>query len=206
MQTCIWPSWCHCHSLSLASAKSRLVLPFWYRLTQVAPEKGPLNVCVCSFLFPVFLFLFYSFLLCFTWNLIKFNNNQMMQHWKQTGYVTLCLSSTSDCCSGCSAATAEGQVSFDTRLVKQQTLWQLHLASMVHLYVFWRHKSASLAENENEKFSFGRSTTRRLQLDEVVHCIIFAKFDVRWYVESYCIACVLHFTYCAEIKRSLCLP
>ena len=25
MQTCIWPSWCHCHSLSLASVKSRLV-------------------------------------------------------------------------------------------------------------------------------------------------------------------------------------
>ena len=47
MQTCIWPSWCHCHSLSLASVKSRLVLPFWYRLTWVVPEKGPLNVCVC---------------------------------------------------------------------------------------------------------------------------------------------------------------
>ena len=47
MQTCIWPSWCHCHSLPLASVKSRLVLPFWYRLTQVVPEKGPLNGCVC---------------------------------------------------------------------------------------------------------------------------------------------------------------
>ena len=47
VQTCIWPSWCHCHSLSLASVKSRLVLPFWYRLTQVVPHKGPLNVCVC---------------------------------------------------------------------------------------------------------------------------------------------------------------
>ena len=35
VQTCIWPSWCHCHSLSLASVKSRLVLPFWYRLTRV---------------------------------------------------------------------------------------------------------------------------------------------------------------------------
>jgi len=35
------------HSLSLASVKSRLVLPFWYRLTQVVPEKGPLNGCVC---------------------------------------------------------------------------------------------------------------------------------------------------------------
>jgi len=49
MQTCIWPILCHCHSPSLASIKSRLVLPFWYRLTRVDPEKGPLNVCVCVF-------------------------------------------------------------------------------------------------------------------------------------------------------------
>ena len=47
VQTCIWPSWCHCHSLSLASVKSRLVLPFWYWLTWVVPENGPLNGCVC---------------------------------------------------------------------------------------------------------------------------------------------------------------
>jgi len=47
VQTCIWPSWCHCHSLSLASVKSRLVLPFWYWLTQVVLEKEPLNGCVC---------------------------------------------------------------------------------------------------------------------------------------------------------------
>ena len=47
VQTCIWPSWCHCHSPSLASVKSRLVLPFWYRLTHVVLEKWPLNVCVC---------------------------------------------------------------------------------------------------------------------------------------------------------------
>ena len=46
VQTCIRPSWCHCHSLSLASVKSRLVLPFWYRLTRVVPDKGPLNGCV----------------------------------------------------------------------------------------------------------------------------------------------------------------
>jgi len=50
VQTCIWPSWCYCHSLSLVSVKSRLVLPFWYRLTWVVPEKGPLNVCVCVLL------------------------------------------------------------------------------------------------------------------------------------------------------------
>ena len=33
--------------LSLASVKSRLVLPFWYQLTRMVPDKGPLNGCVC---------------------------------------------------------------------------------------------------------------------------------------------------------------
>ena len=47
VQTCIWPSWCHCHSLSLASVKSRLVLLFWYWLTKIVLDKGPLNGCVC---------------------------------------------------------------------------------------------------------------------------------------------------------------
>jgi len=48
VQTCIWLSWCHCHTLSLAPVKSRLVLLFWCRLIQVVPDKGPLNGCVCS--------------------------------------------------------------------------------------------------------------------------------------------------------------
>ena len=47
VQTCIWSSRCHCHSVSVASVKSRLVLPFWYRLTRVVPDKGPLNGCLC---------------------------------------------------------------------------------------------------------------------------------------------------------------
>ena len=47
VQTCIWPSWCHCHSLSRASVKSILVYPFWYWPTWVDPEKGPLNGRVC---------------------------------------------------------------------------------------------------------------------------------------------------------------
>ena len=34
------------HSLSLASVKSRLVFPFWYRLSRVVPDKRPLNGCV----------------------------------------------------------------------------------------------------------------------------------------------------------------
>jgi len=29
--------------------KSRLVLPFWYQLTRVVLEKGPLNGCVCVY-------------------------------------------------------------------------------------------------------------------------------------------------------------
>ena len=59
VQTCIWLSWCHCHSLVSCFSKIQIGLPFWYRLTRVVPDKGPLNgrVCVCvidklsSFLF-----------------------------------------------------------------------------------------------------------------------------------------------------------
>jgi len=54
VQTCIWPSWCHCHSLSLASVKSKLDLPLWYRLTWVVPaylgspgQRAIKWVCVC---------------------------------------------------------------------------------------------------------------------------------------------------------------
>ena len=47
VQTCIWPSWCHCHSLSLASAK----IPDWFTFLvparQGSPDKWPLNRCVC---------------------------------------------------------------------------------------------------------------------------------------------------------------
>jgi len=45
---CIWSRWCHCHLKTpptLASFISRLVLPFWYQLTQVVLENGPLNGC-----------------------------------------------------------------------------------------------------------------------------------------------------------------
>jgi len=54
VQTCTWPSWCHCHSLSLASVKSRLVLPFWYRPTWVFLEKGLLNGCACVSIYFIF--------------------------------------------------------------------------------------------------------------------------------------------------------
>jgi len=33
--------------LTVSSVKSRLVLPFWYWLTQAVPVKRPLNGCVC---------------------------------------------------------------------------------------------------------------------------------------------------------------
>jgi len=47
----IWSSWCHCipqPPSSLASFKSRVVLPFWYWLTQVIMKKRPLNGCSSS--------------------------------------------------------------------------------------------------------------------------------------------------------------
>ena len=49
--TCIWPSWLHCQPLSLASVKSRLVLPFWYRLTRVFQKRAAKWVYLCTFVY-----------------------------------------------------------------------------------------------------------------------------------------------------------
>jgi len=44
VHTCIWPSWCHCHRLSLtASVKSRLIA------THPVPDEQPLNESCCLF-------------------------------------------------------------------------------------------------------------------------------------------------------------
>jgi len=43
VQTCIWPSGCHCHSLYVASEKSRLVFTFLVPAHSGSPGKGPLN-------------------------------------------------------------------------------------------------------------------------------------------------------------------
>ena len=48
VQTCIWPSWYHCHSLSLASVKSRLVFTFLVPAYPGSPRKRAVKrVCVC---------------------------------------------------------------------------------------------------------------------------------------------------------------
>jgi len=43
VQIYIWPSWCHFYSLSLAPVNpdwfTFLVLPFWYQLTWVVPDR-----------------------------------------------------------------------------------------------------------------------------------------------------------------------
>ena len=51
VQICIWSRRCHCHSLSFASVKSRLILLFLYRLTRAVLDKGPLNryCCCCCY-------------------------------------------------------------------------------------------------------------------------------------------------------------
>ena len=47
VQTCIWPSWCHCHSLSLALVKIQIGFTFLVPAHPGSPGKGPLKGCVC---------------------------------------------------------------------------------------------------------------------------------------------------------------
>jgi len=46
--TCIWPSWCHCHSLSLASVKSRLVYLSGTGLQGSPGQRAVKRLCVCT--------------------------------------------------------------------------------------------------------------------------------------------------------------
>ena len=57
VQTCIWHSGCHCHSLSLASVKSsylgtQIGFTFLVPAHHGSPGKGSLNGCVCVYLLP----------------------------------------------------------------------------------------------------------------------------------------------------------
>ena len=60
VQTCIWPSWCHCHSLSLASVKSRLVchtflvLAYLGRPGQRAVKRVCITVGLVMLQYPLF--------------------------------------------------------------------------------------------------------------------------------------------------------
>jgi len=43
VQICLWPSWCHCHSLS-RSSKSRLVFPSWFYLSGAGSLGSPRQI------------------------------------------------------------------------------------------------------------------------------------------------------------------
>ena len=48
VQTCMWPSWCHCHSLSLASVKIQIGFTFLVPAHLGSPGKMAIKlVCVC---------------------------------------------------------------------------------------------------------------------------------------------------------------
>ena len=70
---------------SLASVKSRLVfLPFWYRLTLVVPEKGPLNECVCVCV------CVYCRMKCHTWGVITGLDPVLPTANASTEWITAC--------------------------------------------------------------------------------------------------------------------
>jgi len=57
VQTCIWPRWCHCHSLSLAFSKIQIAFTFLVLAYPGSPGKrADKRVCVCVCVFARFSF------------------------------------------------------------------------------------------------------------------------------------------------------
>ena len=106
VQTCIWPMYVsHVSCMAMygicifwdatatqtVSVKSRLVLPFWYRLTRVVPEKWPLNRHVCVPNKPI-AYIFINNSLKNRPNRVSFctqnsEKNQVFE-WQKTGHIT----------------------------------------------------------------------------------------------------------------------
>ena len=104
MHTCTWPGLCHCHSLSLASVKSRLVLPFWYWPTWVVPEKGLLNcvcacacACVCVFTYAFLVLLYYGNFDLFITSLNNWDGKKVTEITYFVSSGTLNLNSVKQC-------------------------------------------------------------------------------------------------------------
>ena len=89
----------HLMPLSLALVKSWLALPFWYRLTWVVLEKGPLNGCVCICMVKNYL-LFVSF--CSSSGHVAADNCCYARYWEHTaataGPAGPVIHSASCCC------------------------------------------------------------------------------------------------------------
>ena len=49
VHSCIWPSWCHHHSVSLASVKFQIGFIFVVPAHRLVLDEGPLNSCVCVY-------------------------------------------------------------------------------------------------------------------------------------------------------------
>ena len=81
-------------SVSLASVKSRLVLPFWYRPTRVVPDKGPLNVCVC---------------VCVCSSDIKYDNATLLAFLPNFSSSCRSFSRAPDLCSSCSRRSSSSR-------------------------------------------------------------------------------------------------
>ena len=132
VQTCTWPSWCHCHSLSRASVESRLVYPFSYRPTWVVPEKVPLNGYVCVFL-----------LFCITLHSLRcrllYSGLSVFCWW---AWAVLKSPNQSRCCLLCRVMGAQGTMYYmwrGTLWVAMLSVWSELHRPVVCIWSIWCH-------------------------------------------------------------------
>jgi len=135
VQICIWPSWCHCHSLSLSPVNPDWIyLPGFtflvpvHRLVPVKIQEGCVCVCVwCVYVLVIITcqgpLLFASSLLTLSHDMNSLLRNTSLQHNNTLiTYSKLCFSVTT----GCTAVIlmAKYLVSrFSWNVIKESSIW-----------------------------------------------------------------------------------
>ena len=121
VHTCIRPTWCHCHSLSLASGKSRLVFTFPVPAHPGSPGQRAVKcVCVCVTITVTILL---PSVLWHCWLGVRKSIRPVKIEWWGVG-VVVCSKVQIVCIwSSCHPKTVSSLASFKSRLVLPLWYW-----------------------------------------------------------------------------------
>ena len=144
VQTCMWPSWCQCHSLSLASVKSRLVFTFLVPAHLGSPGKRAVRrvcVCVCVYIH--------------TYTQVANLAMSCLRSWPIVSLVCDQSSMSSTC------RPWFGNLTSSVRCLPRHALWSASFITTKLIPVSTQHQLRLICSQSFTKLQYGRPTSEK---------------------------------------------